>query len=352
MLGFSVYLGHDLTSEDYNYLLAMRNSGFTCVFTQLEAADTDSETILKRLANLTDWCQKLDLKIIADVSEPILQNLDINVNSVQQIKSLNLTGIRVDEGFSIEMIAKLSKEMPVVLNASTITQDDIDNLKYSNANFEKLTAGHNFYPRPETGLEAHWMHEKNKWLNKYDLKTAAFIAGNGKLRGPIFAGLPTLEKQRYENPLAAILELKRYDCDYIFVGDPQLTRDAIETITNYEKENAITLHLDTDIPELFENEWHNRPDVARDVVRLQESREKRLLPTEPQDNIYARPKGSVTIDNNLYQRYEGEIQITKRDLPCDQKVNVLGQVKTYDLALLDYISSNTRVIFRKATKQE
>ena len=85
---------------------------------------------------------------------------------------------------------------------------------------------------------------------------------------------------------------------------------------------------------------------------MQESREKRLLPTEPQDNIYARPKGSVTIDNNLYQRYEGEIQITKRDLPCDQKVNVLGQVKTYDLALLDYISSNTRVIFRKATKQE
>ena len=53
-------------------------------------------------------------------------------------------------------------------------------------------------------------------------------------------------------------------CDYIFVGDPQLTRDAIETIINYEKEDAITLHLDTDIPELFENEWHNRPDVARD----------------------------------------------------------------------------------------
>ncbi len=27
MLGFSVYLGHDLTSENYNYLLTMRNSG-------------------------------------------------------------------------------------------------------------------------------------------------------------------------------------------------------------------------------------------------------------------------------------------------------------------------------------
>src|SRR5699024_11768217 len=63
MLGFSVYLGHDLTSENYNYLLTMRNSGFTCVFTQLAVPDTDSATILKRLGDLTNWCQKLDLKI-------------------------------------------------------------------------------------------------------------------------------------------------------------------------------------------------------------------------------------------------------------------------------------------------
>ena len=60
-----------------------------------------------------------------------------------------------------------------------------------NANFEKLTAGHNFYPRPETGLDAHWMQKKNEWLKQYGLKTAAFISGNGKLRGPIFAGFPT-----------------------------------------------------------------------------------------------------------------------------------------------------------------
>lgn len=347
MLGFSVYLGHDLVAEDYNYLLTMRNSGFTHVFTQLAVAQTSSELILQRLATLVNWCQKLDLKIIADVSEQILQNLDINVNSLEQVKSLSLAGLRIDDGFSAELIAKLSKEMPLVLNASTITQDDIDNLKYSNANFEKLTAGHNFYPRPETGLDAHWMEEKNKWLHKYDLKTAAFISGDGKLRGPIFAGLPTLEKQRGENPLAAILELKQLGCDQIFVGDPQLTPNSIAAITNYQQEHAITLHLDTDIPELFENEWHNRPDVARDVIRLKESRLKRVLPIRPQDNLYARPRGSVTIDNSLYPRYQGEIEITKRDLLQDDKVNVLAQVDEYDLPLLDYIGSNTRVIFKK-----
>lgn len=347
MLGFSVYLGHDLISEDYNYLLTMRNSGFTCVFTQLAVPETSSELILNRLDTLVNWCQKLDLKLIADVSEKTLQSLDINVNSIEQIKSLSLTGLRVDDGLTTETIAKLSKELPIVLNASTITQDDIDNLKYSNADFDNLTAGHNFYPRPETGLDAHWLAEKNKWLHKYGLKTSAFVAGDGKLRSPIFAGLPTLEKQRGENPLAAILELKQYGCDDIFVGDPQLKPSSIEAITNYQNEHAITLRIDTDIPELFENSWHNRPDVARDVVRLRESREKRFLPIVPLDNIFVRPKGCVTIDNNLYSRYQGEIEITKRNLPNDERVNVLAQVDDYDLPLLDYIGSNTRVIFKK-----
>src|SRR5699024_11616469 len=103
----------------------MRNSGFTCVFTQLAVPDTDSATILKRLGDLTNWCQKLDLKIIADVTADDLQDLGINVNSVEQIKSLSLTGLRVDHGFSTDIIAKLSKEMPIVLNASIITQQNI-----------------------------------------------------------------------------------------------------------------------------------------------------------------------------------------------------------------------------------
>lgn len=58
----------------------------------------------------------------------------------------------------------------------------------------------------------------------------------------------------------------------------------------------------------------------------------------------------VTIDNHLYPRYEGEIEITKRDLPCNEKVNVLAQVKDYDLPLLKYVDSDTQIIFRRATK--
>ena len=47
MLGFSVYLSHDLTADDYNYLIAMRNAGFNTVFTSLLDHDNGEVERLK-----------------------------------------------------------------------------------------------------------------------------------------------------------------------------------------------------------------------------------------------------------------------------------------------------------------
>ncbi len=46
-----------------------------------------------------------------------------------------------------------------------------------------------------------------------------------------------------------------------------------------------------------------------------------------------------------YLRYKGELQITKRDLLPDEKVNVLGHVVRSDLPLLNFIQSKTKMIF-------
>jgi len=44
-----------------------------------------------------------------------------------------------------------------------------------------------------------------------------------------------------------------------------------------------------------------------------------------------REKGSVTIDNNQYGGYAGELQITLTDLPANEKVNVVGRMVEEDL---------------------
>ena len=350
MLGFSMYLNRDFTADDYNYLLAMRNAGLTTVFTSLHIPEDDQKVVLKRLAELTKWCQNLETDIIADVSEEGLEQLGIALDNEKQVESLGLTGLRIDDGVSSATIAKLSQKMPIALNASTINEDDITALREHGASFENLQAWHNFYPRPETGLDANWLAQKNKWLHQMNLETMAFVAGDDVLRGPIHAGLPTLEKHRDENPLAATLELKQLGCDHIFIGDPSLTPDMINCFKNYTKKKIITLHVNENLPELFNYEWHNRPDVARDVIRLTEGRSRQFFNTDPQTTVSSRPKGTITCDNKLYLRYQGELQITKRDLPADERVNVLGQVVPQDLPLLDLIGAGQKIHFVELKK--
>ncbi|PXY85092.1 DUF871 domain-containing protein [Lactobacillus melliventris] len=351
MLGFSMYLNRDFTAADYNYLLAMRNAGLTTVFTSLHIPEDDQKVVLKRLAELTKWCQNLETDIIADVSKEGLEKSGILLDNEKQVKSLGLTGLRIDDGVSSATIAKLSQKMPIALNASTINKDDITALREHSANFENLQAWHNFYPRPETGLDENWLEQKNKWLHQMNLETMAFVAGDDVLRGPIHAGLPTLEKHRDENPLAATLELKQLGCDHIFIGDPSLTPDMINCFKNYTKKKIITLHVNENLPELFNYEWHNRPDVARDVIRLTEGRSRQLFNTEPETKVSSRPKGTITCDNKLYLRYQGELQITKRDLPADERVKVLGKISLQDLSILNLIEPNQKIIFVPAIKE-
>ena len=345
MLGFSIYLNRDLTADDYNYILAMRNAGLTTIFTSLHIPEDDPKVILKRLAELTKWCKNLETAVIADVSESGMARLGLALENEEQIESLGLTGLRIDDGVSPATVAKLSQKMPVALNASTINEDDVTALREHGANFENLQAWHNFYPRPETGLDSNWLKAKNDWLHHMNLETMAFVAGDAVLRGPIHAGLPTLEKQRGENPLAAMLELKRLACDHVFIGDASLSVQMIDSFKNYIKQQIITLRIDKNLPELFNSEWHNRPDVARDVVRLTEGRSRQLFNVAPQENPEARSRGTITCDNTKYLRYQGELQITKRDLPADEKINVLGHVVADDLPLLNQIGAGQSIIF-------
>lgn len=59
-----------------------------------------------------------------------------------------------------------------------------------------------------------------------------------------------------------------------------------------------------------------------------------------------RPKGTITSDNERYLRYEGELEITKKDLPEDERVGIVDKVADFDLPLLDIINSNQMIIFK------
>ena len=54
---------------------------------------------------------------------------------------------------------------------------------------------------------------------------------------------------------------------------------------------------------------------------------------------------TVTIDNKDYLRYMGEMQITKIDLDCNRKVNIIGSIAGEDLFLLKYMQGGDKMNF-------
>lgn len=263
MLGFSVYLDKDLTADDHNYLLGMRNAGFNEVFTSLTGLGDKAGVILKRLDQLTNWCKDLELKVIADVSQKDLASLGYDLNDVEKLKTLNIAGLRINDHVLMRFVSKLSKVMLVSLNAVYLEPEDITHLKEEAANFEHIRALFDAYSQPETGMDEGWFKKKNQWLRSCNLETAAFIAGDKFKKD----GKTTLESQRNIYPLAAALNLKDLACSNVIVGD-RLSSETIKSFARYTKEHAITLHLDKKVLPLEENKWHNYLYLAQDIVRL------------------------------------------------------------------------------------
>lgn len=337
MLGFSYYLDHTLNEDDKKYLQSMQQHHFNEIFTSLHIPEDEPSQYATRLQKLLEFTNDLSLHVFVDIDKRSLKNLPHDLTGFS---------LRLDDGFTNQEIAQLSQDGPVALNASTLSEQDITELRDFKANFKNLEAWHNFYPRPETGLDKNWFIQKNRWLKQLGLTTQAFIPGNQTLRGPIYSGLPTLEHQRQQDLLASALELEKYGVDKIFIGDPRLDLTYQTKFNNYFTEGILDLCLKASPnfpPYLINKILHNRPDPAAQVVRVVESRGMNALnkqTIEPLDNI-PRNAGSITIDNQKYGRYMGEVQIIKTDLPMDEKVNVCGHLDQASMQLLPYFSANT-----------
>ena len=346
MIGFSCYLNDSATEQQAAYLKQMQQAGFTGVFTSLQLSEAKPEIIRQRLDQLVANCHQLGLTIMADVSAASLQRLGIALHDGKAIQALGLDGLRIDDGIDMTTVAALSHTMAIALNASTLSACMIDQLANAKANLCRIEAWHNFYPRPETGLDPAWFAQKNKWLHALGFKTMAFISGDAQQRGPLFAGLPTLEAHRGLLPLAAYLELRQLAIDHVYVGDPQLSPRSIAAFQSYVHDQVLLIQVQTDDERLLHLTWHSRPDIAQKVVRLAEARLEHIFATPQPAQTDPRPRGSITLDNSAYGRYAGELQLTRCDLPADPRVNVIGKIEPSNLPLLDQIGPHQAIRFK------
>lgn len=349
MLGISIYLT-EREEENYRRIEEASKHGFDKIFTSLHIPEDDNKDKQAELfKKICDKAKSCSMEVYGDFGPDSFKRLNLSLNEIDKIHDFGLSGVRVDYGYSDNKIADLSHKIKIFLNASTVSEEQVKSLKKLGANFQNIEAWHNFYPRPETGLSKEYLIEKNQLFKNYGMKVSAYVEGDKVKRGPLHLGLPTLEEHRGESTYHNAVELL-YDCnvDNVYVGDIEAERSTLERMS-YLKSNTIILYYDKEntirsYDDLLNKIYTNRPDEARDVIRAMESRGYASINdiNVERDNIKERVRGSITIDNNGYKRYMGEIQITKRTLVINENVNVIGEIINEDKCLIDFIKGEVK----------
>ncbi|MGE5589876.1 MAG: DUF871 domain-containing protein [Bacillota bacterium] len=349
--GISVFLGTGVAAERRReYLAQAARLGARQVFTSCHVPEVPLDKVLAELGDLASEAHKLGLEVTADIAPRALEGMGARPDHLAPVAAMGLKAVRLDYGFGAWEVATLtqnSEGLRIVLNTSTVTPTFISEALGAGAVPERLESCHNYYPRPETALSIAGLIKSSEAFTAQGLRVSAFIAGAGERRGPIFAGLPTVEKHRNMEAGRAAAELWATGAvQTVLFGDPFATQEELESVARVwrlQPSIPVRVRLRPEITdmerEIVLGPTHkNREDPAELVVRSTTSRAYATKgPGIPVRPALPRPRGTVTIDNAEYLRYSGELQVTLSDLPADPRVNVVGEVIPEDLVLLDYI---------------
>ncbi|WEN69964.1 MupG family TIM beta-alpha barrel fold protein [Staphylococcus sp. NRL 16/872] len=336
MLGFSVYLGEPLNKD---YILKMIGKGYRYIFTSLQIPEENEETKLTYLGELCQLLQNTSVTYIIDI-HPSLLNQQL-YSFLQQYPNGDFV-IRIDDHLNMALIHELyTHNLKCCLNASTITSDILNSI-YTQEHLPEILYCHNYYPRPDTGLSLSSVQERNQLITQYDedAQIIAFIPGT-TLRGPLFKGLPTIEHHRYTPTLLAAHSLLTIGIQHIMIGDLAISDDKANALAQMilHRHFVITVSsYSSAYAELIFRTHTSRIDTPEHLIRSKDSRTINHLTIEPDHHHdYVRKKGTITIDNLLNKRYEGELQMIKSELPSHPNMNHVATVSSKDLYILDLI---------------
>ena len=338
-LGFSLYLSS--FSAQCSALRGWAGTGAP-IFLSLHISEEFGPDFCRRAEEVCHTLADQGFRIIADVSVKTCQQFGCS-DLTQLASHLRLWALRIDYGFGREEIGAMAKKMPIVLNASTTTVEDARAIAGEG---RQVFAMHNFYPRPETGLDEDLLRDTTRQLQEAGLKVFAFIPGDTLRRGPLHEGLPTLEAHRNLIPSAAFADMTlRFGMDGVFLGDPGLSETESARISRFCREDILSIPavLLPEYDHLYEKVFTCRVDSPKWLVRFMESRQY-SCPGEAvkPGNCVERTRGCITIDNENYGRYSGELQMIRSDLKADSRVNVIGQVAENALLLMDCIKGGQK----------
>ncbi|MBR0287842.1 MAG: DUF871 domain-containing protein [Selenomonadaceae bacterium] len=343
--GISIYAGLDYDAEENLSLIESAAAlGFKRLFTSAQIPETiDAETFQEDFADILTTASLNGFEII----------LDVNAENFSQYNIDGIT-LRLDDGFTAQQVVDISHSRKIQLNASTVTEKFLDYLYDHNARFENISALHNFYPHPWTGLDTYFFDNQNRLLHDLGIEVGAFVPSkDGKRRLPLREGLPTLEDCRNFSTDLSARFLAAFGVDFIIIGDGQPTQEELQAVAAVQSDEIIfhaqLLSNDLTTAEILSRKFTRRPDVAKSVIRAIEGRQylKEVGGNIPPEVFpIKRSFGDVTIDNENFGRYAGEVQIIQDVLSADGRVNIAARILDEEIFLTGYLKPRQKFSFK------
>lgn len=333
MVGISLYAGMGYSLQDnLEYLEKAAALGIKEVFTSLHIPEAGSG-VYRETEEILLKARQLGLTVTADISKGYMDRADI--------KKYRINTLRLDFGFAAEEIAALTRNASfrIQINASTVSDEYLKLLIQNRADLNNMEVCHNYYPRRDTGMAYSLFMERNRSFIEHGMKIAAFAPLKSRRRGPLHEGLPTLECHRDIEPLVSVQHLLHSGIDTVYLGDAFADDKDMKSVALIRKDIfSIPVKLYEPGREelrILSRIHTNRMDPGEYVIRSQEARLKKQG-TIPPKNTVQRKRYGVTLDNEGYLRYEGELQILKKEFLADDRVNVVGDASEAAL-LIDMI---------------
>lgn len=349
-----------------NYLKLGKSSGACGVFTSIHQPEFTLLEQLQGLAKLGQQVNQLDLELIVDIGGSHFQKILTDPSLKELMIQAKITGLRLDYGYLLPEVKAFVQHFELhklVINASTMTAAMLrEFLQYQQLNFPavQVSAGHNFYPRPETGLSLTYAQQQYLLFNQYHIEVDGCVSSFANRRGPLKQGLPTLESHRVVSIEQAMVELveERVADNFLF-GEQQLSLNEFQAISQVLADKTLVLHYtplisNIDLLVKIEAEPHNfRIDSNDDFFRSVTSRTMAQFgETQKPINTITRPAYCITIDNDNYGRYRGEIQVVIKETSADARVNVIGIIMPNDRWKLKYFRQGYQYQFKSVTSND
>ena len=318
--GRSIYinLGEQVVTQ---VLEEMKVARQTVAFTSFQLPEHPLE--IADMTRLVELARSYEVDLIPDIAHK-----DLTKENIVALKNAGLSYLRLDEFGDEAFIERCGKAFTLVVNASTFTNREYQLLE--RLGFAKqIIACHNYYPKVYSGISLEKFTAINQKLQALGVKVLAFIPGDEPLRGPLHEGLPTVETHRTLDTRLAICELIRAHTDMILVGDTFIQESTQKVMKEFQ-EGFVSLKAQVPV-ELTGKVLHDRIDASDFVYRVLGTRGWALLDGEVSTTI--RTVGEINQANAGYGRYQGEIEITKENLPSDARQNVIGHLLPSEIAV-------------------